>query len=96
MDHFQSFHMLESNQDLDRKPLNQTLLDPLKMIDLQELIKIDVQKFKHDTEMPSKGERRVHFDYVFLVLGIMEIRCSDKLYLYFSLFIKLFLVFNDF
>ena len=73
MDDIVLTHIVERYEDLDREPLDQTEGEALKVVHLDEVVKVDAQQFERDAEMLAEGELVEALDDVLLVFRIVLI-----------------------
>lgn len=88
--------IVEGNQDLDCKSLDQIKREALEMIHLNELVQVDREHLEGDHEVLSEVELVHSTDDVLLVLRIFFIQVLDQFCLNQSLFVESFFVFQYF
>lgn len=96
MDDHLLFYIVESIDDLDSESSDEIEREALEVSSLQEIIEIDAEKFKGDTQMVSKLIHILHSNDVVLVLRIMVSQMRKDLHLDLRLVLKLLAVLDDF
>lgn len=89
-------HEVKRDQDLDRKPLDQTETESLEVVHLDEVIQVHAQKLERDHKVLPKHELVQLLYNIFLVFRVLKIQLLDQLGFHKTLLVEPLLVFEHF
>ena len=88
-------HVVEWDQDLDGKPLDQTQWKALEVIHLDEVVEVDTEQFKCQNQMFPENKMVKPFHNILLIFWIISIQSFNELWFNQALLIQPSLILQD-